>query len=220
MTQLPPRIPRLGWVLAFLAVTTVLGLAWINLKSTRPDDEALRPVIANVPDFSFTSQSGQTVTRADLAGKIWVADFIFTRCPGPCPVMTARMAELQSALARVGGDDVRLVSVTVDPEYDTPEVLTAYGERFGANPALWYFLTGDSQKIDDFAVKGMLQPLMRDPDGVPNHSQKFVVVDGEGRIRTFYDLDDRELIPKLLMDIGALVRERNRGAQPASTPAG
>ncbi len=213
MTQGPPRIPRLGWVIAFIAITTLIGIAWVNLRSTRPRDAERLPVIARVPEFSFTSQSGEPVTLEDLKGKIWVADFIFTRCPGPCPIMSARMAELQSAM-KDAGDDVRLVSVSVDPAHDTPQVLAEYAGRYGADPAKWIFLTGDPAKVDEFVVKGMLQPLMRDPEGVPAHSQKFVVVDAQGMLRTYHELDDRELIPKILTDIGALIRER-----PAGTPA-
>ncbi len=205
----PKRIPRIGWVIAFIAATALLGMVWVNLKGTRPSDKQALPVLATVPEFSFTSQTGKTVTREDLLGKIWVANFIFTRCPGPCPMMTSRMAELQAAVEKAGGN-VHLVSVSVDPEHDTPEVLTKYGERFGANPQWWTFLTGPRAQIDEFVTKGMLLPLARDGEGVPTHSQKFLVIDEEGRIRSFHELDDGELIPKVLMDIGALIREASK----------
>jgi len=78
---------------------------------------------------------------------------------------------------------------------------------------LW-LLTGEKTKVDDFVVKGMLQPLARDGEGVPSHSQRFVVVDGEGRLRSYYDLNEEELIPKLLMDIGALMRESEQKPKP------
>lgn len=202
----PKRIPRLGWVIAFLAGTTIIGLTWMNFKGTRPERESSLPVLGTVPEFSFTSQNGTTVTREDLLGKIWVADFIFTRCPGPCPLMSSRMKEIQSAIADAG-DDVRLVSVSVDPEYDTPEVLSKYGEKYGADPAKWIFLTGAYEAVEKFVVKGMLLPLQKNGEDQPIHSQKFVIVDAEGKIRAYHDMDDPEFMPKVLLDIGNLFRE-------------
>lgn len=203
------RIPRLGWAIAFLAAATVIAIAWVALKSTAPEAEADLPPIAAVPDFTFTSQTGEEVSKSDLLGNVWIANFVFTRCPGPCPAMTGRMAELQKVVERKGGN-VRLVTVTVDPEHDTPEVLAKYGESYQNNPEIWSLLTGENEVIQEFVTKGMLLPLATDPDGLPSHSQKFIVVDAEGQIRTYHDLDDPELLPKLLMDIGQLMREHNR----------
>ncbi len=206
MSDSPKRIPRLGWAIAFVAAVTLIGVTFVSFKQAKPANEILPP-IATVPEFSFTSQTGETVTRGDLEGQVWVADFIFTRCPGPCPVMTSRMKELQSAIEGKGGG-VKLVSVTVDPEHDTPEVLREYGEKHGADPEVWKFLTGNPDEITQFVQKGMLQPLAKGDDDLPVHSQRFIVVDAEGRIRSYHDLDDQALIPELLMDIGGLMRER------------
>lgn len=202
----PKRIPRLGWVLAFLAGTTLVGITWMQFKDAKPQRESALPVLATVPQFSFTSQTGATVSRESLLGKIWVADFFFTRCPGPCPVMSSRMAELQSAIEKAGGN-VHLVSVSVDSAFDSPAVLADYGKRYGANPQWWSLLTGDPAKVETFVTKGMLLPLAKDGEDMPTHSQKFVVVDEQGRIRSYHDLDDQELIPKVLLDIGNLMRE-------------
>src|SRR6185369_9277822 len=97
-----------------------------------------------VADFSFTECHGQTVTKADLLGKPWLACFIFTQCAGPCPRVSEQMAVLQKRLKEL---DVRLVSFTVDPDRDTPEVLRAYADKYGADPEKWWFLTGDKAEI-------------------------------------------------------------------------
>src|SRR5438445_1927832 len=102
------------------------------------------PVYATVPDFSLTNQIGGVIALSDLRGKVWVADIIFTRCPGPCPKMTEQMSELQAALPPE--EPVVLVSLTADPDFDTPEVLRRYGEERGASADRWHFLTG--QKAD------------------------------------------------------------------------
>jgi protein SCO1/2 len=203
----PSRISRLGWLVAFAVAAAVLAFGWMHLKSKRASAGLPLAVLAATPDFAFTSQTGATVKRADLAGKIWVSNFIFTRCPGPCPMMTERLAELQRALANGGDNDVRLVSVTVDPEFDQPEVLANYAARFGADPARWSFLTGDPASVEKFITKGMLLGLSKDEQGAPVHSQKFVVVDRAGQIRAYRDLDDPALLPKLLQDIETLKRE-------------
>ncbi|MGC1480999.1 MAG: SCO family protein [Chthoniobacterales bacterium] len=208
MSDGPKRIPRLGWAIAFVAAVTMIGVTFVSFKTTKPNADPM-PAIAEVPAFSFTSQSGETMTREDLAGDVWIANFIFTRCPGPCPVMSSRMQELQAAIEGKGGG-VRLVSVTVDPEHDTPEVLREYSERYGADPEVWKFLTGDPEEVTDFVQKGMLQPLAKGDDDLPVHSQRFLVVDAEGQIRAFHDLNDPALIPELLMDIGGLMRERGQ----------
>ena len=162
--------------------------------------------LAPAPQFQFTAQDGTSVSNSDYKGKIWVANFIFTRCAGPCPVMTSRMAELNQALS-AKTNDVRLVSVTVDPEYDTPQVLSEYAERVGGSPERWKFLTGQKDQIDNVVMKGFLQALGREPSGAPIHSTRFVLVDHEGWMRRFVHGDDPEVVQKLLMDIGDLLRE-------------
>jgi protein SCO1 len=162
--------------------------------------------LAPAPQFTFTAQDGKTVSTGDFKGKIWVANFIFTRCAGPCPMMTSRMAEVNQALGKKA-TDVELVSITVDPEFDTPEVLKKYGEQAGASPDRWKFLTGPKEQVDTVVMKGFLQALGREPSGTPIHSTRFVLVDREGWMRNFLDGSDPELPQKLLMDIGDLLRE-------------
>jgi protein SCO1/2 len=163
-------------------------------------------VLGDVPQFELIAQDGQPFHSQTLAGKIWVADFIYTTCPGPCPRMTSEMREVQDAVSKIPAisSNVRLVSFTVDPAQDTPPVLAAYAKLHGASPAMWYFLTGPVpvlQTLDRDAFKlGNLDASMQ-------HSTRFVLVDGKGRIRRYYDTSESSAIPKVISDLSALARE-------------
>jgi len=200
-------------VIAFLAAVTLAALAFFSLKGRHPDRIAthLEP-IADVPEFQLIDQTGKPFGLDDLRGKIWVASFLFTRCQGPCPVISSRMAELNQSIARAG-EGVRLVSFSVDPEFDQPEVLADYSAKLGADPARWKFLTGSREDVEDIVVKGLLQPLAKEADGSPAHSTRIVLVDGAGRLRGYQDGRDSESVQKLLMDIGDLLRENSRNAK-------
>jgi protein SCO1/2 len=163
-------------------------------------------VFGDIPQFELVAQDGQPFHSEALAGKIWVADFIYTTCPGPCPRMTSEMREVQDAVLKTPdiSGNIRLVSFTVDPAQDTPPVLAAYAKLHGASPAMWYFLTGPVpvlQTLDRDAFK------LGDIDGTLQHSTRFVLVDGQGRIRGYYDTSESSAIPKVLSDINALARE-------------
>jgi protein SCO1/2 len=159
-------------------------------------------VFGDIPQFELTAQNGQPFHSHTLAGKIWVADFIYTTCPGPCPRMTSQMREVQDAILKV--PDVRLVSFTIDPAEDTPPVLAAYAKTHGASESIWYFLTGPMatlQMLDRDAFKlGAI-------DGSMQHSTRFVLVDRQGRIRGYYDTSESNAIPKVIADIRALAQE-------------
>jgi len=114
-----------------------------------------------VPDFALIERSGQSVSRADLLGKVWIASVIFTRCVEECPLVSNHMARLQATFAAEA--DVRLVSITVDPAYDTPEVLTRYAQSFAAQPQRWLFLTGDKAMIYRLVREGFRLGLL-DPE--------------------------------------------------------
>ena len=143
--------------------------------------------LGQVPEFSLTDQDGRTVTRGDLAGKVWVASFIFTRCGGPCPQVTASMAKLQGQVA--DQTDVRLVTVTVDPEHDTPEILKRYAAGHQANPERWLFLTGPKEQVYSLITTGFqfaVQPVAVAAGASGDkiiHSTKLVLVDRRGHIR-------------------------------------
>ncbi len=160
-------------------------------------------VFGDIPQFELVAQDGQPFHSQALAGKIWVADFIYTTCPGPCPRMTSQMREVQDAVLKTP-EDVRLVSFTVDPANDTPPVLAAYAKVHGAASSIWYFLTGPVatlEMLDRDAFKlGNINASMQ-------HSTRFVLVDRQGRIRGYYDTSDASSIPKVISDVSALARE-------------
>jgi cytochrome oxidase Cu insertion factor (SCO1/SenC/PrrC family) len=154
------RLPQiLLWSLLGVVLVGVMGLGVWSLVWQAPIQQlfpgassARLPVYGAVPDFALIDQRGRPVRRADLEGKVWIASFIFTNCPDECPLMTAEMARLQSDLAHI--DDLRLVSISVDPDRDTPAVLSQYAERFNADSGRWFFLTGDKRAIYRLAKEG------------------------------------------------------------------
>ena len=159
------------------------------------------PSYGVVPDFVLTDQSGRTFQSAEkLAGKVWVANFIFTNCAGPCPRMSSQFRELRDAARE---PDVRLVSFTIDPKRDSPEVLAAYGRRWAADPDEWFFLSGPQAELHKLSRNVF---LLGDVDGSLEHSTRFVLVDRHSRIRGYYDTSDRENIKKLMTDLDRLAR--------------
>src|SRR5207248_242150 len=129
---------------AILVTGLVIAVAFARSKIEQGEAVDLRP-INQLPEFTLTNQDGRAVSLADLRGHVWVADIIFTQCAGPCPTMTQRMSDLQSALP--ANDSVKLVTLTTDPEFDRPEVLKRFGHRFHANFDRWSFLTGTKENI-------------------------------------------------------------------------
>lgn len=167
-----------------------------------------------VSEFQLTERDGKLFDSADqLKGKIWVADFFFTSCPGPCLKMNTCMQELQEAIK--DKTDVRLVSFSVNPTTDTPEVLSRYAERFKAIPNRWFFLTGDRTKIYHLARESFMLGITDSnsketklTNGDFIHSTKLALVDRQGVIRGYYDSINSEIIPQLLTDIGNLMQEQ------------
>ncbi|HXG50240.1 MAG TPA: SCO family protein [candidate division Zixibacteria bacterium] len=156
-----------------------------------------------VPDFRLTERSGRAVGLGDLRGAVWVADFIYTSCTDTCPLQTAQMARLQRELRDFPG--VRLVSISVDPEKDSPAVLSAYADRYRADASRWLFLTGERSEIVRLVQNGFrLSAVAAADDGVILHSPRFVLVDREARIRGYYDSRDPEALKRLLNDLGRL----------------
>ena len=190
-----------------LLVATVFFFVWraeINRLASRNVAEYGR-----VPAFRLTNQDGRAFSSTDLANKIWIADFIFTSCPGPCPIISSRMSELQKPLEN---SDVHLVSFTVDPDKDTPEVLRNYAAKLHAQPGRWDFLTGDKSAIYDLAQKGFKLAAADGSDemGMPVHSTRMVLIDRHGEIRGYYDGMAADTVTKLLADTNHLLREQPR----------
>ncbi len=162
------------------------------------------PVLGQVAPFHLTSQTGQDFDSAKLAGHVWVADFIFTNCEGPCPRMSAYMRALQKATTDL--PDLRMVSFTVDPKRDTPPVLREYGQSYSADSNRWYFLTGDPKILDG---------LDRDSFKLGNvgaqmdHSTRFVLVDARGQIRGYYGIAEGDPVADLARDARRLAKEKS-----------
>jgi cytochrome oxidase Cu insertion factor (SCO1/SenC/PrrC family) len=159
------------------------------------------PSYGVVPDFELIDQSNrQFLSASTLLGKVWIADFIFTNCAGPCPRMSAQMRQVDNAL-----HDVKFVSFTVDPARDTPEVLAKYAERYQAEPGTWYFLTGPQPVLHNLARHVF---LLGDVNGDLQHSTRFVLVDKQSRIRGYYLTADEDAIPRLIADAKQVQKER------------
>jgi protein SCO1/2 len=177
-----------GLLLVVLTLALAALLAGLKSRDARPP----LPVLGQVTDFTLTNQAGAAVSLADLRGRVWVADIIFTRCAGPCLRMSRQMKELQTQLP--AGSRARLVSLTTDPDFDSPPVLTQYAARFGANTNRWIFLTGPKKEIGNLAVGGLklsaIEKLPADresPEDLFVHSTIFVVVDKRGRLRGIFE---------------------------------
>ncbi len=169
------------------------------------------PILFDLPAFEFTSQEGKTFGSEQLQGKVWIANFIFTRCVLSCPVQTSHMAKLQQRLAQSAGwEDMALVSFSVDPEYDTPQVLTEYGSGYGADFVHWRFLTGQRSLIWDLSKNGFKLPVAERPMevGLPLfHAPHLVLVDQHLRIRGFYDGMTGEEFEQISDDVERVLEE-------------
>ena len=168
-------------------------VAWVGLcaclLAVEPAEERLA-VIQQAPAFRLTTQDGSPLALGDLKGKVLLVSFIFTTCNGSCPATTHRLGQVQQALKEGGllkGGRVRLLSITLDPVRDTPEVLRRYLKLYDADPASWTFLTGPPERVKQvIAAWGMwAKPA---PGGQLDHPSRVFLVDREGRVREIYNL--------------------------------
>lgn len=212
MNTASSTLEKIVWTVLALVI---IGIALAFVLSRKPNQSAQEPrplpVYAQVADFQLTNQIGRAVSLADLKGRIWIADIIFTRCAGPCPTMTRQMAGLQAALPAA----VQCVTLTTDPEFDTPAVLKSYGEQFRADFGRWHFLTGSKREIGKLAIDGLkLTALDIPPEKRANdadlfvHSTIFVLVDKQARVRGTFESDEPEFKAKILAAIRQLEREK------------
>jgi protein SCO1 len=200
----------LAWkiTLILIPVVTLLLLIWLREMEVKTLRQRTISSYGMVPNFSLTNQDGQPFGSAQLHGKIWIADFIYTTCPGPCPVISNRMSELQTPLAK---SDVHLVSFTVDPAKDTPTVLHTYAETLHAEPGRWDFLTGAQSAIYELCRDGFKLAVSGNGEtGAPVHNTRIVLVDRHGEIRGYYDAIEPDAITKLVADTNHLLREQPR----------
>jgi protein SCO1 len=189
-----------AWVaFAALALAVPMGALMVH-QATRPD----LPVLASLPPFSLVDESGKPFGRDDMLGKVWVADFVFTSCADACPKLQSKMRRIQDRLIPLEqGGEVALLSVSVDPERDTPEKLRQYAQTYGARPGMWRYLTGDQKEVEKTVVQGFHTAMAKMPiPGADPHTEAFDIMHGErlvlvdrlGRIRGFYDADDADAI--------------------------
>jgi len=165
--------------------------------------------LGRVPEFTLLERSGEPFGSADLQGRIWIANFIFTSCSGICPIMTGHMSELQKKLLKAGLSTVKLVSFSVDPEVDTPEVLSRFAQKYGAQPGMWYFLTGRNDLIQELASQGFMLSAsggVYPPEPII-HSNQFVLVDAARRIRKYYVGTDSTSVQQIMRDVKNLIAE-------------
>ena len=205
------RVQRLVWAALALTLAGVAAAGFWRLRSGPP--EAPLPVLGTVPPFSLTERSGKTITATDLAGRVWVADFIFTRCGGMCPGLTTTLAALLRRLDAAGVPNVTAVSFTVDPTRDDPPTLQRYAERFGADARRWLFLTGERAAVEGLVRDGFRLAIAELPPGerenAPEpitHSDRFVLVDADLNIRGYYHATEADAVDRLERDLVRLVR--------------
>jgi protein SCO1 len=204
----PATLPRFLFLLAF-------GVLLGGCKKSEQAFEMMSPPATPavlekywpVPDFTLTERTGQPLRLADLAGKVWVADFFYTTCPGPCPMLSSRLSDVQKALG--SEPDLRLVSISIDPEKDTPEVLKLYAEKFHASDH-WFFLTGPKPFIYSLARDGFKLPIAAPaaPGEQIIHTTRLILIDRTGTVRGFYEATDEAGVRDLLRDTRTLLGEK------------
>jgi protein SCO1 len=180
---------------SIVSVAAALALAGCGTKL---------PTLATVPDFSLTDHTGANFNSASvLRGNVWVADFMFTNCPGPCPRMSSQMHQVQMAFE---GQPVKLVSLTVDPARDTPEALAKYAQFYKASPGVWYFLTGPQETLNHLDQDVF---KLGSVDGSFDHSTRFILIDRQSHVRGFYLTSEPDAIARLIADAKTLLKERS-----------
>ena len=198
-----------AWKTTLIAIpiVTLALLLWLRQLEINALRQRTVSSYGTVPEFVLLNQDGKNFGSAQLRGKIWIADFIYTTCPGPCPMISTRMSELQKPLEKT---DVHLVSFSVDPAKDTPQVLRGYAERLQAEPGRWDFLTGSQSTIYNLSRNGFKLAVSDggDEKGIPVHSTRMTLVDRHGAIRGYYDAAEPDAVTKLVADTTHLLREQ------------
>ena len=175
------------------------GASWVIQKANSSYDI---PILKPVPEFSFINQDGDPFTEKDLNDKITILDFIFTSCAGPCPIMTHNMTGLYRSFSQV--EEVQFVSITVDPDVDTQDILKQYAKINGVNDDRWQFITSNIEAIKDLKKNGFMLYAEELPRG---HAIKFVLIDQNGQIRKYFDGTEEASMAVLMKDITILVKE-------------
>lgn len=198
--QEPSKNPLIWVGLGFTALTLLfafLVVSWrLQVRSGKPP-----PVYGRVADFTLTNQNGQAISLSSLRGQVWVADVIFTRCAGPCLKMSRQMKQLQQAMPQ--SSQVKLVTLTTDPDFDTPHVLNNYAQRFGADSNRWFFLTGTKSALMALETGSLkLTAIEKKPEERETpvdlfiHSTIFVIVDKQGQLRGIFETSGEGIDPE------------------------
>jgi len=217
MAETPPPLPRSLWF-GLVLVFVLLALAYLmSFAEFRGVYKTALPVLGQVADFALTNQDGQLTTLADLTNRVWVSDIIFTRCAGSCPIMTRQMRQLQDALP--ADSPARLVSLTTDPDYDSPAILQRYGAHYGADSTRWLFLTGTKTQLAGLAAGSLklgatpVAPAdQKSPVDLFIHSTIFVAVDRHARLRAIFEtegdgIDWTNVQPRIVQTVSQLESE-------------
>jgi cytochrome oxidase Cu insertion factor (SCO1/SenC/PrrC family) len=182
-----------GIVFSVVLMLTVSVLLFRSEIARIREAKATRAsIMGEIPDFSLVNQAGMMIGRSDLLGRVNLVSFVYTRCTGPCPTLSKQMAQLYSDWVTL--PDIQFVTITVDPDFDQPDVLAVYAQRYGADPERWHFLTGERARVYDLVRNGF-RASIEDSD-TPHeilHSQRFALVDRKGRIRAYLDGESEDL---------------------------
>jgi protein SCO1/2 len=196
---------------ALWAIVLAALSAWPLVWSLRTPVPAEPPVLGSVPRFVLTDQHGRPFGSDDLAGRVWVASFVFTRCPTICPRVTAQMSRVQDR-GRSLEPALHLVSFSVDPEHDTPARLAEYARAHRASPRMWSFLTGPADEVQRTVERGLRVSMGRGeadlPPGAISHGTHLALVDRAGRIRGYYDPEAPDVVDRVVRDAAVLVNDR------------
>ncbi|MDA9189447.1 SCO family protein [bacterium] len=192
---------RLFWL-----IFVVLGFSYPIFRSVNRVLPPTVPPMFSLPEYTFTNEYGKAFGSHELKGRFYIANFMFTTCPSTCPALLKKVQKIQKRVRGLG-TKVALVSFTVDPDNDTPKVLFKTSRKYQTNPHVWTFLTSDYDSVEKLLLKGFKVPMEQMEDASVYdiaHTEKLVLVDDQGRVRSYYD-SDKVGIDKLMVDLGLLI---------------
>ncbi|MBI4867179.1 MAG: SCO family protein [Candidatus Wallbacteria bacterium] len=213
MSAVDAKAPASSWLHPVALLLFAVGGSGVVLWGVQTRERAVvnaraaerMPELSTLPEFSLVDQNGRKFTKKDMAGRTWIFDFVFTRCSGPCPLMAQRMADLQKRLTT--SSSVRLATISVDPAHDTPERLASYAKSVGAQPDRWTFFTGVEKEIFSLSKEGFKLGVEKNGPDVKGtetmpllHSTRLILVDGQARVRGYYDATEDAAVERLLAD--------------------
>lgn len=208
----PSGIPGKKLLLGLLAVFGIAVIPFVIVPTLIHRSEGIDlPDLGDVPPFALTDDAGQTFTEQALRGHPTIVNFVFTRCDTVCPIISMKMQRLQDKLSDRRAESIKLLSISVDPAYDTPERLAAFAQRYKARPDKWRFLTGPVDKVRALVEGPFMNSMIQEglsPSGAPeiSHSGYFALVDGDLKIRGVYNSSDMPKLDELMHHARYLAR--------------